>query len=338
MSTHRIALRERARLGDVLRGRAPLIGPRLGRGKTGLVSPIEARIALGLLYADGEREEEKALASRTRVGDLGLLARVALASLLPRPRGLRERRPFIVSSRVDPHTASSALDAIFAAPLGRRARRIHFVHPHALNVASREPTLRDRLATADVVLPDGFGIRLAAAILGIELGDNVNGTDLFPLLCARAASERRPLVFVGGAEGVAARAADAIRAAFPGLTIARTSHGFLDAPAIEALRRDIASLDRPIVLVGMGTPHQERFADEHLGDLAGATVVTVGGLFDFFSGRIPRAPMFLREMGLEWAYRLFREPRRLARRYLVGNPEFLARACRQRLNRLGSKE
>ncbi len=83
--------------------------------------------------------------------------------------------------------------------------------------------------------------------------------------------------------------------------------------------------------VGMGSPRQEAWAEEHLSGVAGLTVLTVGGLFDFFSGRMPRAPLAVRELGLEWAYRLAQEPRRLASRYLVGNPLFVSRVVRQRL-------
>jgi N-acetylglucosaminyldiphosphoundecaprenol N-acetyl-beta-D-mannosaminyltransferase len=81
----------------------------------------------------------------------------------------------------------------------------------------------------------------------------------------------------------------------------------------------------------MGSPIQERFAWEHLAHIPTATVITVGGLFDFFSGRVPRAPLAWRELGLEWLFRLVQEPRRLAKRYLVGNPLFLLLALKQRL-------
>src|SRR5262249_27898825 len=90
--------------------------------------------------------------------------------------------------------------------------------------------------------------------------------------------------------------------------------------------------------VGMGSPLQERWVWRHLRDVPGATVITVGGLFDFFSGRIPRAPVAWREMGVEWLFRLRQEPARLARRDLLGNPLFLAAVVAQPLRASGSKE
>ena len=93
----------------------------------------------------------------------------------------------------------------------------------------------------------------------------------------------------------------------------------------------MAELGPCLVLVGMGSPRQELWAWKYLSNHPDLIVVTVGGLFDFISGVVPRATVIWRELGLEWLYRLTREPRRLARRYLLGNPLFLARAVRQRL-------
>jgi N-acetylglucosaminyldiphosphoundecaprenol N-acetyl-beta-D-mannosaminyltransferase len=99
----------------------------------------------------------------------------------------------------------------------------------------------------------------------------------------------------------------------------------------EAVAQRIAALGRVLVLVGMGSPRQEQWSWKYLRNCAGATVLTVGGLFDFYSGRIRRAPIFWRDAGMEWVWRMLQEPRRLAKRYLVGNPLFLALALEQRL-------
>jgi len=114
-----------------------------------------------------------------------------------------------------------------------------------------------------------------------------------------------------------------------GLIIGAVEHGFADESSRARFLSKLSAIGG-VVLVGMGTPIQERWAWEHLASITGITVLTVGGLFDFYSGRIPRAPMALREVGLEWTWRLWQEPTRLARRYLVGNPVFLSRALAQR--------
>lgn len=236
-------------------------------------------------------------------------------------------RPFLVAAALDNLSIPEALERIFSP----RGKVVHFVHPHALNVACGDAALRGHLARADLALPDGVGLRLAGLILGFSLRDNVNGTDLLPSLCRRAAAEGRPLALIGAAPGVAEACAARLLAAHPGLQIPVVSHGFLGDEASRQVARRVAALDRPLALVAMGTPLQEAWIWKNLARLPAVTSLSVGGLFDFYSGRIPRAPLAWRKLGLEWLFRLRCEPRRLARRYLVGNPLFLLRAARQRL-------
>jgi N-acetylglucosaminyldiphosphoundecaprenol N-acetyl-beta-D-mannosaminyltransferase len=322
----------RAPLRDVLRGRAPLVGSRCDPGAPrGFVSPIEAPLRLGLCHGSPAEEEAPRLAPRERsggLGDLGVLARAALAALWP-AGGRPEPRPFIVSARVDNVTAGEALEAIFA-PSPGRATMIHFVHAHALNLAALDPSFAALLGCADRLFPDGIGLRVAGALLDVAVRANVNGTDLLPLLCREAARREVPLAFVGAAPGVAERCAERLAGEVPGLRVAFTEHGYLSPEEAARVAGRVRAAGRVVVLVGMGSPLQERWAWRHLAPVPGATVLTVGGLFDFFSGRVPRAPAALREVGLEWAYRLAQEPRRMAGRYLLGNPLFLALTLAQR--------
>lgn len=323
----------RASVRDVLAGRARLVGARTAaEGRRGLVSPVEARLALGLAYEDPRAVERAYLERRSFRRDLGVLARAALAALISGGPRSRPARVHIVSATVDNLTVEEALDRIFAPPPANRSRTVFFAHAHALTLARRDRALARRFGDADVVLPDGIGIRVAAAIQGVTMRANVNGTDLFPLLCDRAAREGVPIVLVGGAPGVSAECARRM-AERHGARFEIATHGFLNEDDTRRLVASIAALGRCLVLVGMGTPVQERWATTNLPHVAGATVITVGGLFDFYSGRIARAPIALREVGLEWAYRLWKEPRRLAKRYVVGNPRFLALAIWDRLRR-----
>lgn len=335
MTEHRAPVRllPRASVGEVLSGRARVVGSRLDPvARRGLVSPVEARVNLGIPYADLADEERRYLAMRSVGRDLGIVVR----ALVTAPLAVGEAasagvRPRIVSANVDPITIEDAVEEILATPAGERARIVHFVHPHALNLAAFDRAHRARLARADVVLPDGSGIRLAAKILGASVPHNVNGTDLLPLLCAALARTGVPLALVGAEPGVAEACAARLREDHPGLSIPLVSHGFLDDGGKAQIVGRLGALGRVVVLVGMGSPLQERFAWDHLAPLREATVVTVGGLFDFFSGRMPRAPMAWRELGLEWMYRMIQEPRRLGKRYLLGNPLFVALAVAQRL-------
>jgi N-acetylglucosaminyldiphosphoundecaprenol N-acetyl-beta-D-mannosaminyltransferase len=324
----------RAKLKDVARNKALLVGSRFDAAKPrGFVSPIEARLRMGIPYGDMRAEEERYLSRRSLRTDLGILARTVIAcALAPSSRGKTVPRPFVVSAQVDNLSIDEAVAAILAAPLPTRARLAFFVHAHALNLARFNPKYADVLAQADVLLPDGIGIRLAANFLGVALRHNINGTDLFPILCREAAQRGIPLVLVGGAPGVAQECARRMQSDTPNLQLPIVSPGFFPSDqGAEAVATKIRALGRSLVLVGMGSPRQEEWAWRFLRDNAGATVLTVGGLFDFYSGRMKRAPLFWREAGLEWAYRLLQEPRRLAKRYLLGNPLFLALALEQRI-------
>jgi N-acetylglucosaminyldiphosphoundecaprenol N-acetyl-beta-D-mannosaminyltransferase len=130
---------------------------------------------------------------------------------------------------------------------------------------------------------------------------------------------------LGGEEGVAADAALALRTRYPGLEIVGTSSGFGAAPDavlhINAARPDI-------LLVGMGTPRQETWIAAHRDQLDVPVVWAVGALFEFVTGRIPRGPHWMTNHGLEWMCRLAAEPRKLWRRYLIGNPWFFCRVIR----------
>jgi N-acetylglucosaminyldiphosphoundecaprenol N-acetyl-beta-D-mannosaminyltransferase len=333
MSTTLLA---RASLLDVARGRAPLIGSRLRPdAPRGFLSPVEARVGLGLAHETDDAiaaTEAEQLAARSFRGDLRTCVSAAIGmAVTPASRVPTPTRPLLVSTRVDNVTADEAVARILARTNEARARMVHFVHPHALNLATLDDALRLQLAQADLVLADGVGLRVAARILGLGLHHNVNGTDLLPRLCGAIAAERTPLVLIGAAPGVAERCAANLRAATPGLEIPLVSDGFLDPARVDSLRTALRGLGRAIVLVGMGTPRQESFAWSHLADLPGVTAVTVGGLFDFFAGDVRRAPRAVRELGLEWAYRIAQEPRRLFARYALGNPAFLALAAAQAL-------
>jgi N-acetylglucosaminyldiphosphoundecaprenol N-acetyl-beta-D-mannosaminyltransferase len=138
------------------------------------------------------------------------------------------------------------------------------------------------------------------------------------------------LFLLGGRPGVAAAAADAMRQRCSGLHIAGTHDGYFheaDTPQVIAA----VNQARPdVLLVGFGVPRQELWLSKHRDQLHATVRMGVGGLFDYYSGRIPRAPQWLREIGLEWVWRLWQEPGRLWKRYIIGNPLFLYRVWRQR--------
>ena len=205
-------------------------------------------------------------------------------------------------------------------------RRIAFINADCVNIAARDDSYARDIESMDMLLPDGSGLALAAKMLGKRFTENLNGTDLFPVLCAEANRQGKSIYFLGGAPGVAERAAEAAILANPGLRVAGTAHGYLDDEAATVAR--INDSGATILLVAMGAPRQEAFIARHSATLQADLCMGVGGLFDFVAGEKPRAPAAIRQVGMEWAWRLMIEPKRLARRYLVGNPVFLVRAAR----------
>ncbi|WP_185984839.1 WecB/TagA/CpsF family glycosyltransferase [Aureimonas mangrovi] len=210
--------------------------------------------------------------------------------------------------------------------------RLAFANAHCVNIAHSDPAYRAAMQTF-AILPDGVGLDIAGRLVyGERFPANLNGTDFVPHLLNVI---ERPLrvALIGGAPGVPQDAADAFSRLAPRHAYLPVSDGFFapgDEPSVlSALRETQAD----IVLVAMGVPAQERFIAEKLADGDARLAIGVGALFDFVAGRVPRAPEAWRRARLEWAYRLSREPRRLARRYLLGNPVFIAHALRQRRER-----
>jgi N-acetylglucosaminyldiphosphoundecaprenol N-acetyl-beta-D-mannosaminyltransferase len=240
-----------------------------------------------------------------------------------------DSRPSILAVPLDNLSVAAAVD-LLTRPIDP-PRIVHFVHAHTLRLADADGELRGRLQAADVVFADGVGMRMGAAILGFRLRANLNGTDLLPLICTAAAAQQIPLVLIGSRSDIVDRCAANLLRDHPNLVIPFFSHGYLDDAGAREVADRVIGVGRCIVLVGMGSPTQEAFAWTALADAPDATVITVGGLFDFFSRDTPRAPSLMREWGLEWVFRLYGDPKRLWRRYLIGNPDYLLRVVRERV-------
>jgi N-acetylglucosaminyldiphosphoundecaprenol N-acetyl-beta-D-mannosaminyltransferase len=224
-----------------------------------------------------------------------------------------------------------ALAAIDAALAARQPTRISFVNADCVNIAAGDASYREALAGTDWVFIDGIGMRIAGRIMDQPVRDNVNGTDLFPRLCEALAQQGKRLFLYGAQPGVAAAAAGWAQARFPALQIAGTLHGYQPAGAEAETIAAIHASGADVVLVALGAPAQEAWIARNLEQTGATVAIGVGGLFDYYSGRIPRAPLWMRRLGLEWLFRLIQEPRRLWRRYVVGNVVFLCRIGTDRL-------
>ena len=209
-----------------------------------------------------------------------------------------------------------------------RSRAAYIVNAHTLNLAAEDPSYRAVLCAGDVVFGDGTGVRLAAKLKGVRMRDNLVGTDLLPFFFASRLERGYRYYLLGATADTVARAAASLRAQFPGIQVVGHRHGYVRPAETAGVVRDINAAMPDVLLVAMGNPIQERWIHEQRGELRVPVSVGVGGLFDHWGGNLRRAPQWVRRMGAEWVQILLQQPARKWRRYLVGNPKFMARAMR----------
>jgi N-acetylglucosaminyldiphosphoundecaprenol N-acetyl-beta-D-mannosaminyltransferase len=186
----------------------------------------------------------------------------------------------------------------------------------------RNPALRDIVAGCDLVNADGMSVVWAARLLGKRLPERVTGIDLFVRLVETAALDGRSVYFLGARSDVVAEVAQHFEERFPDLRVAGYRDGFWkdDAEVIEAVRAA-----RPDYLfLAIPSPRKEFWLHDHLAALGVPFVMGVGGSFDVITGRVARAAPWAQRAGLEWLWRVAQEPRRMWKRYLVGNSRFIA--------------
>lgn len=203
---------------------------------------------------------------------------------------------------------------------------VQFINAHCVNTLKKSDDYAASLQKADLLLPDGSGMRIASKWSGKGKIANLNGTDLFPELCRRAALHGQSIFALGGRPGIAEKAMQFMRKQTPGLQSAGHHDGFFKADEEDALIDAINDSGAAVLLVGLGVPAQEAWIARNRDRLHIPLIMGVGGLFDYYSGRLSRAPKVLRTLGLEWCWRLALEPSRLAKRYLIGNLIFLRHA------------
>ncbi|APU23827.1 WecB/TagA/CpsF family glycosyltransferase [Actinoalloteichus sp. GBA129-24] len=206
-----------------------------------------------------------------------------------------------------------------------------YVNAHSANLAATEPAYHRVLRDADLVLNDGSGMAMAARWHGTPFPTNLNGTDFTPEVLRLAADRELSVFFLGGRDEVGVLAAARLADRIPGLRSAGSLPGYLSAADGPAVAARIKASGAGVLVVGMGNPRQELWLARHLPATGVRLGVAVGAFLDFASGRTSRAPSWMRRTGVEWLFRLCREPRRLFRRYVLGNPLFLVRVARERV-------
>lgn len=214
----------------------------------------------------------------------------------------------------------------------KATRDVFFVNADCLNKTFSDPAYKRTLQQADYVFPDGIGLVIAGKMLNKPLKENVNGTDMLPYICEMAKRKDKSIFLLGGKPGVAETMQQQLENKM-GVTVAGCHHGYFNHQLESNLIvKEINSSGADILLVAFGAPLQEKWIAAHLDQLNPKIAMGVGGLFDFYSKKIKRAPRWLRELGLEWVYRILQEPRRMWQRYVIGNPLFLSRVIKWKIS------
>ncbi len=232
----------------------------------------------------------------------------------------------ILGMRVDATTYEEASDFVVSWARAGESRSVCVGTVHMVMETRDDPAFREAVNGADLVTSDGMPLVWGLRLLGIRGAERVYGPDLTPIVCRKAAAEGIPVGFHGASPGTLERLLARLRADHPDLRIVHAESppfGELAPERLEDEARRIEASGARIVFVGLGCPKQERWMAAQRVRVP-AVILGVGAAFDFLAGTKRQAPRFLQRAGLEWAFRLAAEPRRLWRRYLVNNPRFLA--------------
>lgn len=210
---------------------------------------------------------------------------------------------FVLGIGVSNVTTYEALEFIVKGLEEKAKKLVVFTpNPEIIMFAQKGKRFKMILNSADLALPDGVGVMWAAKMLGKQLAERITGVDFMEMLCEKAAKRGFTIGLIGGGPKIAERAAECLRLRYPGLKIVFVSQEWSE---------DRFNID--ILFVAFGFPKQERWIHDHLYSIPVRVAMAVGGSFDYLSGRVPRAPQIVRDIGLEWLFRLITQPWRLRR-------------------------
>lgn len=343
----KLGIRRLAVLFNIIKGDMSFIGPRavaageLSLRERSIRRRFDARPGLLCLwwirrranidYGNEAESDSEYVETQSLRKDFGIALRAIPALLYGEGVAVASDIISILSIRINNLTMTETLDAMDDMIASPESHQICFVNADCANIAYRNCDYLRAINLSTLTLADGIGMKLAGRMLRRGIKQNVNGSDLFPRLCERLAVTGKGIFLLGGREGVAEGVRDWIHSNYPEAKVCGARHGYFtedeEADVINEIRQSGAS----VLLVAFGAPRQDLWISRHLSQTGVKVAMGVGGLFDFYSGRIRRAPQWMRECGMEWLYRFIQEPRRMWRRYFVGNALFLFRVLKERL-------
>lgn len=222
----------------------------------------------------------------------------------------------------------------------KESRVIFTANVEHIVLLSSNPEFRKAYGAADYVIADGMPLVWFSRLIGDKLPERVTGSDLLPEICRMAEKKSLKVFFLGGTPEVTPKAVENLLKRFPALQVVGMATPWIDLSDSESVSSDLVeSINQSgtdILFVGFGAPKQEIWVTRNRKKLTTGIVLAVGGTFDFLAGKILRAPRWMQKSGLEWLWRLLHEPKRLWRRYLIGNARFLVIAWSEWQKKRGS--
>jgi N-acetylglucosaminyldiphosphoundecaprenol N-acetyl-beta-D-mannosaminyltransferase len=249
-----------------------------------------------------------------------------------RPVSKAGTRVELLGCPIDGVTLTEAVARVDEAVVTRRPCQHVSINAAKLVRFQSEPELRDAVLSCELVTADGQAVVWAARVLRRPLPERVAGIDLMEALLEVAPRREYRVFLLGARSEVVAAAAREIERRHPGVAIVGTHHGYFGSEESERVVAEVAAAAPDILFVALETPAKEIFLARHRDRLAVPFAMGVGGAFDVLAGVRRRAPVWMQNVGLEWLYRLAQDPRRLARRYLVGNTRFTWLVLREALH------
>jgi N-acetylglucosaminyldiphosphoundecaprenol N-acetyl-beta-D-mannosaminyltransferase len=243
------------------------------------------------------------------------------------------KRVIVTGVAVDNLDADQVLSRIEELVAQPGAHYMAVVNAAKMVAARQDEVLRGILDGADIVTADGMSVVWASRLLGKPLVERVTGIDMLARLVEWAARRQLSVFFLGAKEEAVAAAVDHFQSAHPTLKVAGYRNGYFADADSQSITESIRLSRADLLFVGMGSPAQEKWIAANVAAAGVRFAMGVGGSFDHVCGRVSRAPLWMQRAGLEWLHRLAREPRRMWRRYLIGNTKFICLVAKQRWSR-----
>ncbi len=300
--------------------------PSKHKGKPGLYSVVLLRRLSRIDYESKEITDLEYLDNKSFKKDLMMLVKAMLQLRTSDPDYEKPERIRLLDVEFLNLTMNDALNKISGVIDSGQKEMFAFMNPDCFNKLFQDQEYLKLMQNCKNIFPDGSGINLACKIIKKQLVHNVNGTDMLPYLCQMAEEKGYRIFLLGAAPGVAEKMKKSLVSKYRRLIISDVEDGYFNRETeSDRVIQKINDSNSQILLVAFGVPLQEKWLRAHLMELSINVGMGVGGLFDFYSGNMPRAPKWMRELGLEWVFRLLMEPKRMWRRYIIGNPLFVRR-------------